>query len=251
MIRSRGARSSGPAREFSASDIRIHFEGVKAVDGVDLSVRLGEILGLIGPNGAGKTTLLNGLSGQERLTTGSVRLGQIDVTGWSPQRLAHVGIARTFQNVRLFSRLTVFENVEAAALGMGGGRPAARGRAVTTLAEMGLESIYDVPAVALPAGRARQVGIARALACSPAFLLLDEPAAGLNDDESEELVSLIVRVREARQCGIVLIEHDMRVIMGLCDRIHVLNYGKTIRVGTPTEVREDEAVLTAYLGQRK
>lgn len=233
---------------FSARSIKIHFAGVKAVDGVDLDVACGEILGLIGPNGAGKTTLVNGLSGVEKLTSGSIFLGVKDVTGWPPQRLSRAGIGRTFQHVRLFGRLTILENVEAAALGAGGSRREAVSRAREILVTMGLSHLASTRAENLPAGISRQVGIARALATKPRFLLLDEPAAGLNEDETEQLVALINVIRTPER-GIVLIEHDMRVIMDVCDRIQVLDYGKTLSCGIPAKVRADPAVLAAYLGQ--
>jgi branched-chain amino acid transport system ATP-binding protein len=234
-----------------ARDLRVFFEAVKAVDGVDLDLRQGEILGLIGPNGAGKTTLVNALSGFQRLDGGSVLLDRTDVTGWGANRLARVGLVRTFQNVRLFSGLSVFENVEAGAVGVGLRRKDARERTQELLERFHLEGHADRPASDLPHGAERRVGIVRALASQPKFLLLDEPAAGLNEAESDELVRTLVLARDDFRCGLMVIEHDMRVIMQLCERVHVLDYGHTISIGAPAEVRRDPAVLRAYLGTRR
>ncbi len=231
-------------------ELKVYFGGVKAVDGVDLVLTEGEILGLIGPNGAGKTTLVNALSGFQRLTSGSVFLNGVDATGWNPHRLARWGLGRTFQNVRLFANLTVLENVELGGVGVGMGRRAARRWAWELLERMGLADKSDVLAAGLPHGLERRLGVVRALAAKPTFLLLDEPAAGLNEQESDELVSALGLIRDDFGCGLVAIEHDMRVIMRLCERIQVLDYGKTITIGTPAEVRSNPRVLTAYLGKR-
>lgn len=234
----------------SARDVRVHFGGLKAVDGVDLSLRRGEILGLIGPNGAGKTTFINALTGFQRLTEGSVSLDGNDVTGWPPHRLARVGLARTFQSLRFFRELTVFENVEVAGVSIGLNRRDAKRRASHVLQVLDLSTKTELRAESLPYGDERRLEIARAVAMKPRFLLLDEPAAGLNEAESDELVGAVGRLRTEIGCGVLVIEHDMRVIMKLCERIHVLDYGKTISVGTPEEVQRDEAVLTAYLGRK-
>jgi branched-chain amino acid transport system ATP-binding protein len=231
-----------------AHGVRVHFEGVKALDGVDFTLEQGELLGLIGPNGAGKTTLVNVLSGFQRPTSGSVSLLGKDVTGWSPSRLARQGLGRTFQNLRLFGGLTVFENAELGALGVGLGRTDARERAWEVLDSLGLAERHGLPARALPQGEERKLGIARALATRPRFLLLDEPAAGLDEEESDRLLETIAGIRKQLGCGVLVIEHDMRLIMQLCKRIQVLDYGKTIAVGTPVEVRSNEAVVRAYLG---
>jgi branched-chain amino acid transport system ATP-binding protein len=229
-------------------DLAVHFQGLKALDGVDLSIDTSEILGLIGPNGAGKTTLVNALSGFEPATTGTIQLGADDVTGWTPERRARAGLSRTFQSVRLFGELTARENIEAAALGVGASRTEARERVEEILLRMDLGDVADRRANALPQGTERRLGIARSLATRPAFLLLDEPAAGLNDDESRDLVATLRDLHQAWGCGVLIIEHDMSVIMNLCDRVQVLDYGKTICIGTPAEVRQDPAVLRAYLG---
>jgi branched-chain amino acid transport system ATP-binding protein len=253
-----GAQGASAAPETAAAappavevrELAVHFEGVKAVDGVDLILRRGEILGLIGPNGAGKTTFVNALTGFQRLTAGAVSIDGVDVTGWSPSRLTRAGLARTFQSVRLFPRLTVLENVEAGAVGVGLGRRAARERAVELLLALGLAGRAHDPASGLPHGEERRLGVMRALASRPKYLLLDEPAAGLNEVEADELVRALAQIRDDFGCGLMIIEHDMRVIMSLCERIQVLDYGRTISIGTPEEVRSDPAVLTAYLGRR-
>jgi branched-chain amino acid transport system ATP-binding protein len=236
--------------QLEARQLKVHFGGVRAVDGVDLSLRKGEILGLIGPNGAGKTTLVNALSGFQRPTAGTVVLDGDDVTGWSPNRLARRGLTRTFQSVRLFPDLTVLENVELGGVAVGMWRPAARKWALDLLERLQLAGKAHLYGKGLPHGLERRLGIVRALAARPSFLLLDEPAAGLNEQESDELVASLTLIRDDFACALMVIEHDMRVIMRLCERIHVLDYGKTISIGTPAEVRSDPAVLTAYLGRR-
>jgi branched-chain amino acid transport system ATP-binding protein len=230
--------------------VTVDFGGLRAIDGVDLHVERGEIFGLIGPNGAGKTTMVNSLTGFQRPTSGRVYLDDVDVTGWEPPRLARVGVVRTFQNVRLYARLTVRQNLELGAIGIGLGRGAARGVAEVLLERLGLGDFADADAEGLPHGIERRVAIARALAAGPDFLLLDEPAAGLNENESADLVTALASVRDDVGCGLLVIEHDMSVIMRLCERIQVLDHGRTISIGTPAEVRADKAVLTAYLGTR-
>jgi ABC-type branched-subunit amino acid transport system ATPase component len=237
-----------PDERLEARGVKVHFAGVRAVDGVDLTLERGEILGLIGPNGAGKTTLVNALSGFQRPTEGSIRLGSADVTSWAPEHLARSGLARTFQNVRLFPHLSVFENVETAAVAVGLRRRDAAARAAEALEALGLSDRTHAEARALPHGEQRRLGIARALAGGPCFLLLDEPAAGLNEDESEELGRALRTIHESFGCGLLVIEHDMEVIMSLCDRVQVLSYGITICIGTPAEVQDDAEVVTAYLG---
>jgi branched-chain amino acid transport system ATP-binding protein len=231
-----------------AHGIHVRFGGVMAVNGVDIALRSGEILGLIGPNGAGKTTLVNVLSGFQAPTEGDIWLNHEDVTTWTPRRRAANGLARTFQDIRLFTDLTVFENVEAGALGVGLGRKEARRMASELLDRLALGDKHDHPAASLPFGDERRLGIARALGTKPRFLLLDEPAAGLNETESDELVKTLMAIRGEFSLALLIIEHDMRVIMSLCERIQVLDYGTTIAVGSPAEVRSNPLVLTAYLG---
>jgi branched-chain amino acid transport system ATP-binding protein len=224
---------------------------VKAVDGVDVQLRSGEILGLIGPNGAGKTTLVNALTGFQKPTEGRVFLDDVDITGWAPHRIGRRGLGRTFQGVRIFRELTAFENVELGALGVGASRKEARTRASELLERMHLADRADRKAGTLPYGDERRIGLLRVLAMLPAFLMLDEPAAGMNEAESDDLMAAVAEIRDEFGCGVLVIEHDMRVIMGLCERIQVLDYGKTISVGTPTEVQRDPAVITAYLGTKR
>jgi branched-chain amino acid transport system ATP-binding protein len=238
------------AELLEARGLKVHFGGVHAVDGVDLVLSKGEILGLIGPNGAGKTTLVNALSGFQKPTAGTVLMNGRDVTGLSPHRLARRGLARTFQSVRLFPGLTVLENVELGGVGVGMRRPAARKWARELLERLKLDDKTSLYATGLPHGLERRLGIVRALAAKPTFLLLDEPAAGLNEQESDELVGSLTLIRDDFSCALVVIEHDMRLIMRLCERIQVLDYGKTISIGTPMQVRSDPAVLRAYLGRR-
>ncbi len=240
------AKSKG---ELIATSLVKDFAGLRAVDDVSLTVRPGEILGLIGPNGSGKTTTINLLTGLLRITSGTVALGGTEMTGWPAHRRAHAGLARTFQVVKLFKDFTVRENIEVAAISAGGvSRREAGKRAEAALAQIGIAHLADVPARILPQGEERRVEIARALATSPAFLLLDEPGAGLNDAEIEVLLPTLERIRNETGCGILIVDHDMRLIMGLCDRLQVLNYGRTIAAGPPEAVRRDPAVIEAYLG---
>jgi ABC-type branched-subunit amino acid transport system ATPase component len=233
-----------------ARGVRVDFEGVRAVDDVDLTLAQGEILGLIGPNGAGKTTLVNVLSGCQAPSSGDVLLGGMRVTGWPAHRLARRGLARTFQAVRVFARLTVLENVEAGAVAVGLSRSRSRARARDVLAWFGLAERAGARAGSLALGEERLLGIARALATGPRWVLLDEPAAGLNDVEADMLLESLLASRDRLGCGLLVIEHDMRVIMRLCERIQVLDSGRTISEGTPEQTRANPAVLAAYLGSR-
>jgi branched-chain amino acid transport system ATP-binding protein len=225
------------------------FAGLRAVNAVSFALARGEILGLIGPNGSGKTTIINVVTGLLQITSGQVFVGETEITGWSPHRIARAGLARTFQVVKLFKDFSVRENVEVAAISArGASRREARRRAEDALERVAIAHLADLPAGVLPQGQERRVEIARALATEPTFLLLDEPGAGLNDAEVEVLLPTLDRIRTEVGCGLLVVDHDMRLIMGLCDRIHVLNYGRTIAEGTPEKVRREPAVVEAYLG---
>ena len=233
-----------------AHDVSVNFEGLAAVDEVTVSMSRHEIFGLIGPNGAGKTTLVNVLTGFQKPTHGRVVLAGVDVTGMPPHRIGRRGLARTFQAVRLYPDMPVIENLEAAAVGTGLGRREASRRARAILEWMNFSSKAYDHADTLPYGDERRVGIGRALAMAPHFVLLDEPAAGMSDSECDDLMALISRIPGDFGCGVLLIEHNMRVIMGVCDRIHVIDSGRTIGEGTPQEIQANPAVIRAYLGSR-
>lgn len=241
--------SSRPDR-LEARDVRVYYEGVRAVDGVSLSLDMGEILGLIGPNGAGKSTLMKAIGGFAPLTTGSISVGGVDASARNPERVARLGVLRTFQDVATFPRLTVMENVEVGALGAGLGRRAARRRARDVVRQLSLEHVASRAAWTIPHGEERLLGIARAVARGPRFLLLDEPAAGLNDGETAHLGRTILSLRDELGCGVLLVEHDMPVIFSVCERIQVLDEGRVIALGSPDEIANDLVVAEAYLGQK-
>lgn len=244
-----GGPSAPGTRRLAARDVRVHFEGVKAIDGVTFTIDRGEIVGLIGPNGAGKTTLVNVISGFQPPDHGRVELDDEPITGWSPARRARAGIARTFQGARLFEGLSVRENVVAGAVASGLSLRPAHLRADELIAFFGLEDFAASAADTLPHGMARRLGIARALSTAPTFVLLDEPAAGLDESETAELVELLREVRRQFSLGLAVIEHDVPMIMSLSDRIQVLHHGETLAVGTPAEVSRDAEVVEAYLGE--
>lgn len=224
------------------------FSGLRALDAVSLRVRQGEIMGLIGPNGSGKTTLINVMTGMLRPTAGRVLLGERNIAGLPPHQISRAGIARTFQLVRLFRDLTVLENVEAGAVASGASRREARAIARELLDEMGGMAWADRFASELPYSHERLVEIARALATRPRFLVLDEPAAGMNEVESAGLLEKLARLPQEKQLGMIIVDHDMHLMMRLCHRLHVLASGQTIGEGTPAEVRAMPAVVEAYLG---
>jgi branched-chain amino acid transport system ATP-binding protein len=225
------------------------FTGVRALDDVSLELHRHEVVGLIGPNGAGKSTLVNVLSGFDTPTSGGVTLGEQDVTAWSPHRRGRAGIARTFQHSRSFRGLSVRENVELAALGVGAGARAARSRAGELLELLGLAASAGVAAGTLAHGDERRLGVARALATDPAFVLLDEPAAGLPEAEVPEFAAVVRSVCDDHDAGVLLIDHNMALVMEVCDRIHVLDQGRTLAEGSPGEIRENLDVTSAYLGE--
>jgi len=240
-----------PRSEGSTLEIRNlskSFAGLKAVDDVSFNLATGDILGLIGPNGSGKTTLINVVTGLLPATSGGVFVDGVDVTKKPAHRVARAGIARTFQTIRLFHELTVLENVEVAAVSMGLSRRKAVHVARALVEEMELGPWSDRLGAEIPFGHQRRLEIARALATSPKFLLLDEPAAGLNEEESDALLEMLVAMPEAKQIGLLIVDHDMRLMMSLCPTLHVLNYGRTIAHGTPAQVRATPEVVTAYLG---
>ncbi len=246
------------------SHLGIRFGGLQAADNVEISLGAGEIVGLIGPNGAGKTTVFNMLTGVYQPTDGDIRLLGRSIVGMKPYAITEAGIARTFQNIRLFKSMTVIENIEVAfqtrmhytlvdsLLRTKRFRRAERGarkRALEILSVFGMEDLADQSADSLPYGMQRRLEICRALGASPKVLLLDEPAAGMNPTETHELMETIRVIRDRFGVTILLIEHDMKLVMGICERIYVLNYGSVIAEGTPEQIRSNPEVITAYLGK--
>lgn len=246
------------------SNVTKKFGGVVACHDVSFSVKQGSIVGLIGPNGAGKTTMFNLISGVYAPTTGEISYDGIRIQGQRPDRIVAMGIARTFQNIRLFKSLSVLETVSVAVDRQAAyGLPAAlfrlpgvlaaekqvREQACGYLEAVGLQNRLDARADSLPYGLQRKLEIARAVALKPKLLLLDEPAAGMNPEESRDLAALIREIHQRYQLTILLIEHHMDVVMELCDRIVVLNFGEKLSEGTCREIQEDSAVLCAYLGE--
>ena len=241
--------SRWPGGTLRATGVSRAFEGVHALRGVDIEVHRHEVVGLIGPNGAGKTTLVNVITGFDFPTAGSVALGEDLITSWSPHRRGRAGLARTFQHSRSFGSLSVQENVEVAALGSGAGSREARRRTTALLELLGLEGYGARPARTLAHGDERKLGVARALATAPRFVLMDEPAAGLPEAEVPEFAAVVNTVRDDYEAGVLLIDHNMALIMEVCDRIHVLDQGRTLAEGTPQEVRSNLDVTAAYLGE--
>jgi branched-chain amino acid transport system permease protein len=246
--RARPRSARGPAGNLRAEGVSLAFSGLHVLRGVELELHPGKALGLIGPNGAGKTTLVNVLSGFQAPDSGSVFLDGAEVTGWSPARLARAGLGRTFQAALPFAGLTAEESVAVGAMGVGVGRRRAVEVAADVLERLGLDEQAQRPAGLQPPGSQRLLGIARALATAPRYLLLDEPAAGLNDEECRELVAILRGVIEDFGCAILLIEHDMNVVMDLCSQVQVLDDGDTVAIGSPEEIQAHPAVVEAYLG---
>jgi len=243
------ASTRRPGDTLRASAVSRSFAGVRALDGVTLALQRQEVVGLIGPNGAGKSTLVNVLSGFDVPTDGRVELSDRDVTSWRAHRRARAGLSRTFQHSRAFASLSVRENVEVAAIGIGVAPREARRRADELLGILGLADVAEAPASALAHGDERRLGVARALAPEPRFVLMDEPAAGLPEAEVPEFAAVVRSVRDDHGAGVLLIDHNMALIMAVCDRIHVLDQGRTLAEGTPAEVRANLDVTAAYLGE--
>jgi branched-chain amino acid transport system ATP-binding protein len=244
-------------------NLGMHFGGLLALEDLCLEVPEGALYGLIGPNGAGKTTVFNLISGFLQPTSGRISLDGADITSLPPHRITYLGIARTFQNIRLFQELSVLNNVLVgfhcrsraswgeAVLRLPRYRTEERehcARALELLAEVGLETAAAQPAGKLPYGHQRRLEIARALATGPRFLLLDEPAAGLNPQETLDLIDFLQEIRERYHLTMLIIEHNLRLVMGLCQHLTVLDYGLTIAAGAPAEVRRHPEVIRAYLG---
>jgi len=244
-MRASHAASGGALRGIELS---VDFLGLRALDCVSIEVGVGEILGLIGPNGSGKTTLINVLCGQIAPSAGQVLCDGRDITALRPRDVSRAGIARSFQIVRVFANLSVRENVEVAAVSHGASRRAGRAQADELLVEFGLQDRAEDLAGVLSYGDKRRVEIARGLAAKPRFLLLDEPAAGMNEQESESLLPLLRKLPLERRLGLLIIDHDMTVIMRLCHRLHVLASGQTISEGDVETVSNSAEVIEAYLG---
>jgi branched-chain amino acid transport system ATP-binding protein len=229
----------------SVHDLQKRFGGVTALDGVSLELGERELLGLIGPNGSGKTTLVNCLSGVHIPDAGQVLYGGENITRWSRVRRARAGLGRTFQNLRLFQELTVAENVQSGGFtGRSAGGPPTR----ELLQAFGLGAVERSVATHLSYGMQRRVELARAVAGRPAVLLLDEPAAGLSEAERDDLRTRVLRIRDDLGCALIVIDHDMPFMLGLCDRLMVLHEGKVIYSGAPAAAIDDSLVVEAYLG---
>ena len=246
------------------TSLGISFGGLRAVDELSMKIEKGGLVGLIGPNGAGKTTAFNMLTGVYRPTDGGIRLDGQNLVGKKPPEICKLGVARTFQNIRLFSQLSVLENVKTGLLNqitysfaesmfhLGSYRKKEKQmdeKAMELLRVFDLDGVADYKAANLPYGKQRKLEIARALATNPKLLLLDEPAAGMNPNETEELMETIEIVRKRFGVTVLLIEHDMKLVSGICEYLYVLNFGRLLAEGTPKEVLSNPEVVKAYLGE--
>ena len=254
------ALASSAVSVLRVEQVTVSFGGNRALSDVDLDVRAGQITGLIGPNGAGKTTLFNVITGLLAPSSGRVLIDEQDVSRLDTHLRARLGVARTFQRLELFTDLTVRDNLRVAGEARNGWAERRFGRrrraridveaeADRVLAATGLSEVGDVNAANVPTGIARVVELGRALMLQPRILLLDEPASGQSDEETKRFEALLRRLAADDGLSILLVEHDMALVMEVCDRIHVLDFGRIIAVGTPAEVRADERVRDAYLGQ--
>jgi branched-chain amino acid transport system ATP-binding protein len=237
--------------ELVARNVSVQFEGLKALSGVTLAVPRGRITGLIGPNGAGKTTLINVLTGFQPVGTGTVELEGETVNGVAAHKLRGKGVARTFQSGRLFRDLPVLDNLEVTGVGLGQTRRVAIAEAERVMAWLGISHLAGMVAGALPYTDERRVAIGRAIMCTPRYLLLDEPAAGMSEHESHELAAIIRRIAGELGVGVLLIEHNIGLVLELCERIFVLDSGEIIEVGSPDRIRNSDAVRHAYMGTQR
>ncbi|WP_157626333.1 ATP-binding cassette domain-containing protein [Ancylobacter sp. FA202] len=248
------AAAEPPARTarltIRADGLTKRYAGIVAVDDASVELPTDCITGIIGPNGAGKTTLINMIAGAVAPTSGTLAIAGVPVTRFAANRVARAGLGRTFQNIRIFPRMTLLENVLVASRQVVPGLAAAERAAMRELTRVGLSDLAEQPAGSLPYGLRRRLEVARALALDPAFLVLDEPAAGMNPVETEWLTTMLAEVRAERRIGVVLIEHDLKLVMKLCDRIVVVDHGRIIAEGTPAEVQANPDVIAAYLGSR-
>ena len=229
-------------------DISVAFEGLKALHRVSLSIPSGRVTGLIGPNGAGKTTLVNVLTGFQKPDTGHVSMDGLQIDAAAPHQIRHLGIARTFQSGRLFGDLPVIDNLAVTGVGMGLSRRDAEERAEAVLDWIGISALAERQAGSLPYTDERRVAIGRALMLNPQYLLLDEPAAGMSAIEADELISLIQRIANEIGCGVLLIEHNIGMVLRVCEHIYVLDSGEVIEDGVPAAIKSSEKVRHAYMG---
>ena len=235
-------------QSLSATDVSVSFEGLRALSNVTLDVPREKVTGLIGPNGAGKTTLVNVLTGFQKPTDGAVSLDGESIVGVLPHKVRQKGIARTFQSGRLFADLSVLDNLEVTGVGLGLARREAAKKADQMLEWVGISHLAERTAGGLPYTDERRVAIGRALMLEPSYLLLDEPAAGMSAEEASDLAMLIRRIIAEVKCGVLLIEHNIGLVLNICDHIHVLDSGEVIEVGPPSVIKASERVRHAYMG---